>query len=75
MTRADTVDELVGNVTHAAAQLPGLGCHAVGSTEIERDLRMAAEVLDDLVTRLHVEQHRRTRSLFDAYDETGHLSA
>lgn len=71
-TRADAIDHLVATVAMAATQLPLLGCYAVGSPEMERDLRLAAEVLDDLVTRLHVEQHRRTLSLLDEFDDTGH---
>lgn len=69
--RSDAIDRLVFSVTTSARQLPDLACFVCGP-EMERDLRLTAECLDDLVSRLHVEQHRRTVSLLDAYDETGH---
>jgi hypothetical protein len=73
VNRADVVERIVASITAAAKQLPDLACYVTG-VEMERDLRMTAETLDDLVMRLHVEQHRQNVSLLDAYDETGHVA-
>ena len=72
MTRTDALDHLVASITMSATQLPQLACYGLGSTEIERDIRIAAEVLDDLITRLGVARHSQNLGLFHDYDDTGH---
>lgn len=66
LDRGAAVESLVADIAASVAQMPAVACYA--DAAVERDLRLAAETLDDALTRLQVARHTHTRSLLDELD-------